>query len=75
MIFHRHGLDMNTAYITIDRQKLPLVQILDWLQTTCQHYIGHRYHGNYFGNDLIDIMFSDSDKGLADLVMFKLRWL
>ncbi len=65
----------NLAYITIDRRKLPLPQVLLWTEFSCPCFIGHRWHGNYCGNDLIDLMFKPTESGLQDISLFTLKWL
>lgn len=69
-------MDLNTvAYITIDRRKLPLPEVLAWTQCSCYTFICHRWHGNYYGNDLIDFVFESTETGLKDITLFALRWL
>jgi hypothetical protein len=61
-------------YITVNRNKLNFYEVLQWVKKNCPHYITNQYHGNHYGNDLIDFFFLDKEEAKKEMTMFILRW-
>ena len=61
-------------YITVNRQRLDLYDVIEWTKKNCPNYITNQYHGGYHGNDLIDFFFLDSEQARKEMNWFVLRW-
>lgn len=61
-------------YITVNRQRLDLYDVIKWTKKNCPHYITNQYHGGYHGNDLIDFFFLESEQARKEMNWFILRW-
>jgi hypothetical protein len=72
--FDQYHMKITDNYITVNRNKLDIVEAIKWVKKNCPHYITNQYHGNYHGNDLIDFFFLDKSAAKAEMTMFILRW-
>jgi hypothetical protein len=61
-------------YITIDRARVNIHEIINWAKSTCPTYITNAYHANYEGNDLIDLYFMNNEQGRKEMNWLLLRW-
>jgi hypothetical protein len=73
-----HHLKITDNYITVNRNRVDLYEVIDWTKKNCPHYITNDYHrkhhGNDHGNDLVDFFFIDADRGKKEMAWFILRW-
>lgn len=61
-------------YITVDRQRLNLREVVEWVKKYCPHYITNQYHNHEDGEGLIDFFFLDRVEARKEMAWFILKW-